>query len=230
MEYAEITERFIAARFPAAAFAVIGGSTAAGTRTPTSDIDLLLLGADLFAGEQDSHAAVYEFENEIFEVFAYTPDGFDHWARRGIAQHRPTIVQILVDGIVLRGGAELDKLRSGWREVLGAGPNTDQAELATRRYLITNLLDDLRDTEDPLERQVIAASLFEKTGELMLITGHRWIGLGKYLPRRLREYDVERAERLSDPLLRGDLEAFADRVEAELERAGGRVQAGFVRR
>jgi hypothetical protein len=136
----------------------------------------------------------------------------------------------LTHGIILRGGTELDELRSGWREALAAGPRADQAELATRRYMITNLLDDLRDAEDPLERQVIAASLFEKTGELILITGHRWIGLGKHLPRRLRELDGERAELLSDPLLRGDLNDFADRVEAELDRLGGRVQAGFVRR
>lgn len=178
MDYADLTERFVAARFPT----------------------------------------------------AHTPERFDQWARRGVTQCRPTIVQILVDGIVIRGGPELDELRGRWRATLATGPEVDRSDLATRRYLITNLLDDLRDAADPLERQVVAANLFEKTGELMLITGGHWIGLGKYLPRRLRELSGQRTERLSDPLLRGDLETFADRVEAELNLAGGRVQAGFVRR
>ncbi|WP_166804720.1 MULTISPECIES: hypothetical protein [unclassified Microbacterium] len=34
---------------------------------------------------------------------------------------------------------------------------------------------------------------------------------------------------LGDPLLAGDIVLFAAQVETELRRAGGRVQAGFVR-
>ena len=63
----------------------------------------------------------------------------------------------------------------------------------------------------------------------MLLSADRWIGSGKYLPRRLRELSTERAARLAAPLLGGDLDTFGDRVGAELELAGGRVQTGFVR-
>ncbi len=95
--------------------------------------------------------------------------------------------------------------------------------------MITDLLDDLRDATDVLEQRVIAGTLFERIAELMLLDGWTLGRDGKWLPRRLRDLSQERADLLSTPLLADDLAGFADRVEAELERAGGRVQAGFVR-
>jgi hypothetical protein len=229
MDHAGITERFIETHFPAAATAVIAGSTARGERTASSDIDLLLIGEDLFDDGSDSAAATYAFEGEIFEVFAYTAAGFDEWAQRGIRQHRPVIVHMLVEGMPLRTGDDYAQLRARWAAALAEGPEVDPRELEFRRYVITDVLDDLRDAVDPLERQVLAGTLFEKTAELMLLSDRRWIGTGKYLPRRLRALDRDRVDALSSPLLRGDLALLADAVEHELARAGGRVQAGFTR-
>lgn len=229
MEYLELTERFIAAHFPKASMALIGGSTSRGERTRTSDIDLLLIGDALLPDGEIGTALTVEFEREIFEVFAYTSAGFEQWAQRSIAQHRPVIVHMLVEGARVRGGNELDELRARWAEVLAAGPIVDDHELQFRRYVLTDVLDDLRDGTDALERQVIAATLFERTAELMLLTAGKWIGTGKYLPRRLRELPTERAEALARPYLNGDLDALADAVERELVAAGGRLQAGFVR-
>jgi hypothetical protein len=224
-----LCERFVASHFPGAAIAVVGGSSARGTRTATSDVDLLVLGGDLFDDGSTSVAASYAFEGEVFEVFGYTPQAFAAWAQRGIEQCRPVIVQMLVEGVEVRGGQELRALRDEWAPVLTAGPMVDTHELDLRRYAITDLLDDLRDATDDLEQHVLAWGLFERTAELMLLDEHRWLGAGKYLPRRLRELSRERTDELTRPLLRGDLAAFADRVEVELDRAGGRVQAGFVR-
>ena len=230
MDPLALTERFIDARYPGASIAIVAGSTARGERTATSDIDLLLIGERLFASEaQSSEASTHDFEGEIFEVFAYTPAGFVEWADRGVQQHRPVTVHMLVEGTPVRDDGTLAALRHQWRQVLDAGPTLSAHESAFRRYVITDLLDDLRDATDPLERHVVASVLFDRTAELMLLGEHRWIATGKWLPRRLRDLDSELAERLSGPLIDGDYTAFADRVDAELVRAGGRVQSGFVR-
>jgi len=239
MEHRQVVERFIEAHFPAAAIAVVAGSTARGTRTSTSDIDLLLIGEDVFTGsrfradpsgeDRQSLAGGFEFEDEFLEVFAYTPKGYEEWAGRGLAQFRPVIVHMLVEGVEVRGGAALAELRMQWARALAAGPVVDAHAVDLRRYIITDQLDDLRDSSDPLERQVVAGLLFERIAELMLLVERRWIGAGKYLPRRLRELSVERADALAQPLLARDFETFATRVERELDLAGGRVQAGFVR-
>lgn len=97
-----------------------------------------------------------------------------------------------------------------------------------RRYAITELIDDLRDAHS-LEQRVVAFALFERAAELMLLSERRWIGAGEYMPRRLRGLSEARADALARPLVDGDLRAFADRAEEEFDRAGGRVQAGFIR-
>ncbi|MFC4139014.1 MULTISPECIES: nucleotidyltransferase domain-containing protein [unclassified Microbacterium] len=229
MHFAEVTERFIASHFPDATTAIVAGSTSRGERTASSDVDLLLIGEQLFADGQMSSASTHVFDGEVFEVFAYTAEGFREWAERGIEQHRPVIVHMLVEGLPVRAGAELAALRQHWSAVLKSGPSLTPKEAAFRRYVITDALDDLRDATDPLERRVLASMLFERTAELMLLTDGRWLGTGKWLPRRLRELDPARVDTLTAPLLSDDHPAFADRVQAELDRAGGRVQDGFVR-
>lgn len=228
-EYADLAERFIAARFPAVSIAVIGGSTSRGERTRSSDIDLLLIGDGMLGDGEIGRAETLAFEGEVFEVFAYTPAGFQEWAQRGIRRRRPVIVHMLVEGMPVRTGDGFDELRHAWAETLAAGPSVAPEEVALLRYVVSDVLDDLRDAVDPLERHVLAATLFEKTAELMLLAERRWIGTGKYLPRRLRILGEDRVAALSAPLLSGDLAALADAAERELERAGGRLQAGFVR-
>lgn len=230
MDQAERVERFLVERYPRARTAIVAGSTARDERTHTSDIDLLLIDDDLFADDaQASEAATFEFEGEIFEVFAYTAAGFETWANRGVAQHRPVIVHMLVEGVPVRSGPGLDDLRARWGAVLAAGPTVEDRESRFRRYVITDLLDDLGDATDPLEQRVVAGLLFERMAELMLLADGQWIGSGKWLPRRLRAWSSERTEQLSAPLLAGDIPGFAARVGEELELAGGRVQAGFER-
>lgn len=230
MQHADLIERFITSAYPRAGIAIVAGSTARDERTTTSDVDLLLIGDALFdERSQSSEAATHEFDGEIIEVFAYTPDGFDEWANRGISQRRPVILHMLVEGLPIRTDTSFEALRSRWSEILDAGPSVDTAESRFRRYMITDLIDDLRDATDALEQRVIAGLLFERVAELMLLDDGRWIATGKWLPRRLRAMSQERADLLSAPLLAGDLAAFTDRVEEELVRAGGRVQAGFVR-
>jgi predicted nucleotidyltransferase len=225
-----VAERFVAAHYPRADVAIVAGSSARGERTTTSDIDLLLLGDALFdARDQTSEASTHEFEGEILEVFAYTPTGFDEWADRGVAQYRPVTVHMLVEGIAIRDDGRLAALRERWQRILDAGPALPAQESAFRRYVITDVLDDLRDATDPLEQQIEAAILFERIAELMLLSERRWIASGKWLPRRLRDLSHERAELLSIPLIDREYATFADRVEDELDRAGGRVQSGFVR-
>lgn len=106
------TRAFIDSRFPLADTAIIGGSTARGERTATSDVDLLIIGPEaMFDGGSDSLAATIRDGAEVFEIFAYTPASFDAWATRSVKRLRPTIVDMLAHGMPLREGADLDALR-----------------------------------------------------------------------------------------------------------------------
>lgn len=111
MQQIDLAERFVASRFPAASVAIVAGSTASGTRTATSDIDLLLIGDDMLAANAASLAATFAFDGEILEVFAYTPSGFERWAQRGLDEYRPVLLDMLIEGIPFRGGSDLSELR-----------------------------------------------------------------------------------------------------------------------
>lgn len=229
MNYLAVVERFVSHHFPHTSVALLAGSTARGARTSTSDIDLLLLGEEIFADDRTSLAATYRFEDEVFEVFAYTEAGFAVWANRGFEQHRPVIVQMLIDGIAVRGATEHERYKHEWSSKYEAGPTLDPTEATFRRYVITDLLDDYRDATDPVERHILAALLYERTAELILLSNSRWIGAGKYLPRRLTEFDPDRAAALAAHLAEGQHDRFVAQIEIELDRAGGRVQEGFQR-
>src|SRR5690606_32388590 len=212
-DFEAVAERFVAAAFPGASTAIMAGSTARGERTPSSDVDLLLIGEALFGSSaQTSIATTRAFAGQIFEVFGYTPAGFEEWAARDIAQYRPVIVNMLLDGIPVRADASLEALRSRWSAVRDTGPQPTAHERDVRRYIVTDLLDDLRDAHDPAERQVIAGVLFERIAQLMLLSDGRWIATGKHLPRALRAMDAGRADALLKPWIASEFAAFADAV------------------
>lgn len=229
MDFADLARRFADARFPNASLVLVGGSTARNERTATSDVDLLVLGDRVFSDERSSLAATFEHEGEVFEVFAYTSSGFNEWAERGVREYRPVIVDMLVSGVVVVDDGSLDRMRAHWAQTYAAGPSVSDHELRARRYGITDLIDDLADAVDPVEKHVIAFTLYERLAELVLLYNRCWIGTGKNLPRRLRELDPQLATALGSPLVAGDHAAFGQRAAYELERLGGRVQVGFVR-
>jgi len=220
----------VATRFPAADGLVLGGSSASGTATPTSDIDLLVIGPDdMFDGDGTSLAATYEHDGRLVEVFAYTPASYRDWAEREVAEHRPVILTMLTEGVVLRGEAGVTQLRRWAAETLAAGPTLDQHALDVRRYALSALLDDLTDATDPTEVAVLMAAVFESLAEFLLLAHSRWLGSGKWLVRRLRAWDADIAGGLGEALVAGDRGALVDRAHRLLEPFGGPLQAGMVR-
>ncbi len=99
-----------------------------------------------------------------------------------MAQHRPVIAHMLVEGAAIRSTPALAELRTRWSAVLALGSVLSETESRIRRYVITDLLDDLQDATDPLEQRVVAGLLFERMAELMLLASGQWIGSGKWLP------------------------------------------------
>ena len=230
MELTVVAAAFVAERFPRAEVAVMAGSSASGRRTATSDLDLLLIGPDaMFEDGRTSLAGSFAYAGEVVELFSYTEADFEQWVRRDLAAHRPVLLNMLLEGRSIRGGAHLEALRNRWRPVIEAGARASDHELATRRYEVTDLLDDLRDASDRLEQRVTAGLLFEKTAELVLLANGRWLATSKHLVRALQAWDPDRAAALAAPYLDRDFRACASQVEAELRLVGGRMQAGFVR-
>jgi predicted nucleotidyltransferase len=203
----EVAVAYAAERFPLAELVVVAGSSA-DVRRPRSDIDLLVIGpAAMFPGSAIEDARTERFRGELFEVFASTPEAFREHQVAGVRRFRPVSGQLLADGVVVLDRHRHDDLVAWNRALLDAGPAPSAVELAERRYSVTNTLDDLLDADDPIEAAVLAWTLFERLAELLLLANGRWLGSGRWLLRRLRQWDRSFADELGRALAERDVEA-----------------------
>ncbi|GHF65593.1 nucleotidyltransferase domain-containing protein [Kitasatospora xanthocidica] len=223
--------RLVADRFPDALAVLLAGSAATGTATATSDLDLAVLVAD--GGE--THRETVRFEGRTVELFVHTGTGLaelfavDAASRRAVLQHMYATGLLLTDpdghGARARERAGAD-LRQG-------PPALAPETVETKRYGLTDLLDDLADAGDDTERLAIAAEVLTAAADLLFDHHRAWTGVGKWLPRRLREADPVLGPALVDGHLRlsrdGDPRPLARAARQVLDLAGGPLSEGYRR-
>jgi hypothetical protein len=219
-------------RWPDARVAIIGGSTARGETTPTSDIDLLLL----FDHVDHAWRDTLKVDGQTVELFAHDAATFDYFCRQIDAPTgRLPLARMAIDGVsVLPDGPLLRWLRDHAAALYAAGPPALTAEtLLRRRYAITTLLEDLTDSTAPDETLAIAAALYTDLADFTLRAAGTWSGGGRHLARRLRAATPDLASALTEAL--GTLTTQPAAAKRSFERAvhealaphGGLLLEGF---
>jgi len=215
--------------FPQADAAFLGGSVAAGTATPTSDLDIAVLCP---VGHETFRNTTRE-DGRLVEWFVHTPETVD----RFLEEHdrRATMANIYGCGIVLvsTNGAA-DEVAARARAILAAGPpRRDAQELEALRYSLTDAYDDLTDARNEYEQLATASCVAEISANLLCELRGAWTARGKWLPRRVREADPELGPRLTDAWLTvarsGEAAPLLGVVSALLDEAGGPIREGFRR-
>ncbi len=125
------------------------------------------------------------------ETFVHDRDSLTAFIRKDTAHRRPTLARMCATGVVLADAAGVaSEIRSRALAVLAAGsPRATSTELDERRYLVTDLIDDLAGSADPAETAVIGWHLWAATAELALVQAGAWLGTGTWLLRELRAAD-----------------------------------------
>jgi predicted nucleotidyltransferase len=227
---ARVALRFCDNDYPGATTIVLAGSASTGRRTPTSDIDILLIApTHPFGAGVGSEARVVHREGERIDVFAYTVESFRDWAERDFASLRPVLPYMLTEGSPLRTGTEFDELCRWSAERLARGPRLSDHQLELRRYAVTDLIDDLTDAGDPLIDAALRTDLFRSLAELALLRSNAWLGSGKWLARRLRVTDGPSADSLAAFAREPDTARAVTIASELLSELGGRVDGDFVR-
>jgi predicted nucleotidyltransferase len=222
----------VAERFPEAHAAWLAGSVVTGTATASSDLDITVL----LPGPPAPFRESLRYDGWPVELFAHTRDSVARWIAKDLERRRPTLVRLISSGVVL---LDLDGAGSSLAEecgsVLAAGPGpVSRADLDALRYGLTDVLDDLADSTDPVLAAAIAFAAWEQSARLLLATDARWWGTGKWLVRELRERDEAHgssyALRLHAGLVaavEGDPVLLTVVAEEILEAAGGPLWAGY---
>ncbi|MFE4638903.1 nucleotidyltransferase domain-containing protein [Streptomyces sp. NPDC056773] len=227
----EQARRIARERFPDALAVILAGSSAAGRATASSDLDIAVLVED--GGE--TCRETLRFEGRVVELFIHTRTGLAELFAADVATRRAVLQAMYATGLVLvdRDG------EAGWARALAeadlrSGPPALGADaVETKRYGLTDALDDLGDAADPVERLAVAGVVLAGAAELLLDRRRAWSGGGKWLPRRLREADPELGSALLDGHLRacatGDVAALAGAASEVLDLVGGPLREGYRR-
>jgi len=230
-EAAVRAHRLVGEHAPDALVAILAGSTAGGRATGSSDLDIAVLVPEGGATRRETLLD----QGRPVELFVHTRTGLaelfaaDAASRRGVMQH------MYAEGIaVVDTDGEAPRLRAWARTALAEGPTPLGAEaVETRRYSLTDALDDLKDTKDRFEQLAVASLVLQGAADLLLNHHRAWAGDGKWFPRRLLAADPARGAALltghrhlcetTDPTL---LSAAA---EGALHLVGGPLTSGYRR-
>jgi hypothetical protein len=216
MDPVDVARELVIERFPHADWAVLTGSVVTPHRTAGSDLDIVVL------DETDpGHRESLRHQGWPVEFFVHTRARLTGFLNSERAQRKPSTHRMLAQGVVLLG--DPGDLPAQCARILADGPGPlTREEQDWLRYGLTDGLDDLRHATDPGERTVIAAGLWTGAAEAALSLAGRWVSVGKWLLRELREHDPVFADRWL--AARDDPAALAEEV---LESAGGPLFDGY---
>jgi len=210
-------------RFPAARAAFLGAGVLSARRTPTSDLDIVVI----IDGPPAPYRESLIWRNWPVEFFLQLESTIGDWFAKDVARRRPSLARMCAEGVILTDADGIaTAVREKARAILAAGPPApERAELDRRRYGVSDLLDDLAGSSDPGETAVICLYLLRETAELALLLDGSWLGGGKWLLRELRAAEPRLADELIES--RDDPARLASLAEGVLARAGGRLWAGY---
>jgi predicted nucleotidyltransferase len=215
-------------RFPDAELAVLTGSVARGRATATSDLDIVVV----LDGPPAPYRETLRAHGWLVELFVESREALTQFYADERAAGRCTLAHMVAYGVVLAGPADGDLQRAARGWVAAGPPPLTTAELDRRRYTLTSELDDLRDATDPDERDAIAAQVAQTTADLALRSAGRWAGTGKWLFRRLAEFDeglardVAQARRAA--IGRADVDPLCAVAGRVLDGCGGPLAEGYA--
>lgn len=232
---------FVAQEFPDARAAFLGAGVLGPLRTPTSDLDVVVLlasgghgsGGHTSGPPRPPYRETFEHAGWIAEAFVHDATTLRQGWQRDVARRVPSLVRMVADSVVLcdphgvAGTAQRDAAA-----LLAAGPPAPSAaEIDARRYALTGLLDDMAGGDDEAELAFVAGEVLRAVAELALLVAGEWLGSGKGLTRRLAEHDPDLLERLVNGhrhvVVYGDTAVLHKTSVDVLVRAGGALLAGY---
>lgn len=179
-----VAAEIVAAKYPESRVVFLAGSVMRGEGTETSDLDLVVI----FDRLPQAYRESFIFDGWPIEAFVHDPETlryfFDEIDRpSGI----PSLPSMVVEGLEVPQRNELSMLLKQLAQTtIENGPPTwGERELQNSRYIITDLVEDIRSPRSRNELTASAAKLYTLLTDHYLRSQHLWSARGKSIPRRL---------------------------------------------
>lgn len=217
-------------RYKEAVATFAAGSIVRGEATPFSDLDLVVVYAQLPSAYRES----FRFRGFPIEAFVHDPETLEYFffevdRPSGV----PALPQMVAEGIEVPSSNETSReLKRRAAAVIEAGPPPLDNESERRmRYFVSDLLDDLRVPRSQEEMFGAGARLYEQLADYHLRRRGLWSGKGKAIPRILRQADPPLCARFHDAFAvlftKGEPEAVIRLAETLLRESGGPLFEGY---
>jgi hypothetical protein len=199
------------------------GSIVRGEGTPFSDLDLVVVYAQLPCAYRES----FRCGGYPVEAFVHDPETLEYFF---LEVDRPSGVPALPQMVGRNrdpGPSEMSReLKRRAAAVIEAGPPVLDSENERRmRYVVSDLLDDLRAPRSHEELIGAGARLYEQLADYHLRRRGLWSAKGKAIPRALRQADAALGavycDAFAELFARGDPQAVIRLAEDLLRGSGG---------
>ncbi|WP_077356212.1 nucleotidyltransferase domain-containing protein [Virgibacillus halodenitrificans] len=219
---------FIKNYFPNCDGALLAGSVVRGEATKTSDLDIVIFD-DTYRSSYRESLIAYGWR---IEVFAHNLNSYQDYFESDFKRARPSLPRMVSEGTILKDNGVIDSIKREAKELLSEGPEMWSTDtINTKRYFITDSLDDFIGCNNRAEEIFIANTLAELVSEFVLRTNNKWIGASKWIIRSLRDYDINFAEQFVEAFdefyksgVKNKVVTLADEI---LHPYGGRLFDGF---
>ncbi|MCM2674141.1 nucleotidyltransferase domain-containing protein [Alkalicoccobacillus plakortidis] len=221
-------EQFINDYFRDCQGALLAGSVVRGEATETSDLDIVIFDKHLTSSYRQS-LVKYDW---AIEIFVHSPTSYKHFFKLDFELARPSMQRMVSEGIIIKDDEILASIKQEATDQLNKGPEEWSIEtIDTKRYFITDALDDFIGCSNRAEELFIANTLAELVSEFVLRTNKQWTGASKWVIRSLRNYDevfTDQFVKAFDMFYKnGDKNLVIHLVDETLEPFGGRLFDGF---
>lgn len=224
----EAARCFINQFFPNCDGAVLAGSVVRGQGMATSDLDIVVFEKNINASYRES---LIEFGWQI-EVFVHNLSSYKHFFEMDYKNAKPSMQRMIVEGLILKDEGILGVIKEEAKAMLEDGPERWTEEtIRTKRYFITDVLDDFIGCQNRAEGIFIANTLANLLHEFVLRVNGHWIGTSKWIIRALKQYDETFAgyfvEAFDAFYQNGEKSRVIDLTDKVLMPYGGRLFEGF---
>ena len=224
----EAAHQFINKHFPHCQGALLAGSVIRGEATETSDLDIIIFDKSICSSYRES---LIDYGWPI-EVFVHNLVSYKQFFEMDYKRARPSLPKMVSEGIVLKDDGIIDSIKKEALDLLNKGPEEWSVEtINSKRYFITDALDDFKGCSNRAEELFIANTLAELISEFVLRTNRQWIGASKWIIRALKNYDEEFTNHFVEAFdifyKTGNKNQIIQLVDHVLQPFGGQLFDGF---
>jgi hypothetical protein len=192
-DFLKIGQQAVKEYYPDASVALLAGSWLRGEATATSDVDIVVLYDETF---QSPHRKSVTFQDTPIEFFVHNPSANGYFLHQDWDSGTSILINMMLQGVVFPEITPLATQRIAIaQKIYHAGPRPlTHDEIDMRRYFIGDLMDDLAEPRNEIERQFMLGLWFQKIADFYLLANNRWSGTGKHLPRILHASGLEKSK------------------------------------